>query len=203
MSAFSNTAIIFRPPKVEGDEHSAQIAEFKAKYTNKELCKSVYCCSEDFDEMNFCQNCDHLELCSCHHPLAEKLDEQKEYRSALNVENAQQRANIAEHVSRIADFIAEIVNLNNKINRQKDEIKNLTGIIHQQNDEIDERSNNIRQLNFCNFTIENLTEKNQRLERCINYASEKIDKLHYIVHSLIAVSSIFLGIIVFLWLKLK
>ena len=110
------------------------------------------------------------------------------------VEDADLRAQIAERD-------AQIAKLNAKNAQQRDQINTLIVIIHQQNDEIDDRGNNIRQLNFCNFTIENLTEKNQRLERCIHYTSEEIDKLHNIVHFLIILSSIFLGIIAYLSYK--
>ena len=198
MRKFTDFKVIFRIPESQITEHDAQIADaqiaddIKGIYKNRRgVCKIAFCL--------------------CHHPLTKKLNEQKEYRSALNgeIEIAQLNtqidkliakiaeldAQIAEHVSRIAEFLNSIFNLNNKINQQKEQIDTLIIRIHQQNDEIDN----------LNARIANQTsiadEKNQRLERCMHYSSEEIDKLHNIVHSLIAVSSIFLGIIVYLSYK--
>jgi phage shock protein A len=131
-------------------------------------------------------------------------------------------AQIAGHVIQIAEFISSIVKLNStitqqrakiaelnaknaelnaKIAQQRDQIDPLIVIINQQNDKIDDRDNNIRQLNFANFTIKELNEKNQSLMLMATVYSKEFDKLNNIVHFLIILISIFLGIIVYLSYK--
>jgi hypothetical protein len=213
----SNTATIFyRPPKVGDADFIAQIADLKAqiadfkaqiaerdaqivdirdRYINEEcICKNTYCCSDNFDGMDLCQICDHLRDCLCHHLFKKKLDVQKQYRLNFNCEIAQLNAKIAELNAKNAE-------LNAKNAQQRDQINTLVVIIHQQNDEIDNRGDNIRQLNFYNFTIENLTEKNQSLILLATMSSKEIDRLHNIIHILIIIISIFSGIIVYLSYK--
>lgn len=94
-----------------------------------------------------------------------------------------------------------------QLNEQKKYRLELNVEIAQLNAQIDKlRNAENAHLNAENTRISKLKESisitanddKKRLERCVDYASKEIDKLHNIVHFLIIVSSVFLGIIVYL-----